>query len=180
MPAENNVDNSPPKLGIPYEASLTKAFDKLTSQVLIFLLAYVILLIGLAAFGSDLPNTLHSLLHIIPVLGVGAYVWSQQRNIAQEAVAKGLDIKGGIIRDSAKLTGARGATGQIPENIKLDVGYASGHAEVTGVDYGGFEEPRGNLAQAMSDIYKELDQSSQVKLLGNAQRLLETQRQLRQ
>src|SRR5450631_1322249 len=32
----------------PYEVPLTKAFDKLTSEVFLFLLAYVILLIGLA------------------------------------------------------------------------------------------------------------------------------------
>jgi hypothetical protein len=58
----------------PYEAALNKAFDKLTSEILIFLLAYTILLIGLAVFGSGIATQFRNLLYIIPVLGVVAYV----------------------------------------------------------------------------------------------------------
>src|SRR5215470_16459936 len=85
----------------PFEAPLTKAFDKLTSEIFIFLLAYVILLIGLAIFGSELANTLRNLLYLIPVLGVMAYVWLQQRKIVNVAKEQGINVKAGIVGGSA-------------------------------------------------------------------------------
>src|SRR5436305_7829631 len=74
----------------PYEVPLTKAFDKLTSQIFLFLLAYVILLIGLAVFGSNLAVTLRSLFYILPILGIAAYLWQQQRAIVKDGKDRGI------------------------------------------------------------------------------------------
>src|SRR5438876_1425239 len=82
---------------VPYEVPLTRAFDKLTSQIFIFLLAYVILLIGLAVFGSGLIVTLRSLLYILPVLGVIAYLWQQRKTIRRDGEDRGIDVKAGKI-----------------------------------------------------------------------------------
>lgn len=88
----------------PYEALLTKAFDKLTSEVFIFLLAYVMLLLGLAMFGSLLAGTIRNVLYILPVLGVLSYVWLQQRVMVKKAAEKGIKLKAGILKDSAQVT----------------------------------------------------------------------------
>ena len=56
---------------VPFEPALLKAFDKLTNEILIFLLAYVILLIGLGVFADELSETLKNLLYIIPIMGAG-------------------------------------------------------------------------------------------------------------
>src|SRR5437868_7186506 len=89
----------------PYEVPLTKAFDKLTSQIFLFLLAYVILLIGLAVFGSSLAVTLRSLLYILPILGVGAYLWQHQRAIVKDGKDRGIDVKAGKITGQARVGG---------------------------------------------------------------------------
>jgi len=66
-------------------------------------------LIGLAVFGSQLANSLRDLLFMIPVLGVIAYAWLQQQHIVKDAKEKGIDVKAGIVSDSARLVGVRGA-----------------------------------------------------------------------
>jgi len=168
-------DTVGPQLGLPYEAVLLKAMDKLTSQILIFLIAYTILLIALYAYGPQMATWLRNLFYIIPVLGVGAYAWLRRRDIVKEADAKGIDIRAGIVRGSARLVGAQGVTGEAPENLKLSVGYADDQAEVLGLDYGGSEEQLGNLTKAMNEIYEKLDQDNQIKLLNSARRLLKKQ-----
>src|SRR5437016_2686080 len=108
---DTNADVAPAEAGgvqglpaAPYEVPLTRAFDKLTSQIFLFLLAYVILLIGLAVFGSQLADTLRNLFYVIPVLGVLAYVWLRQRKIVQVAKNNGIDVRAGIVSGSARVT----------------------------------------------------------------------------
>src|SRR5688572_2568702 len=103
----------------PYEALLTRAFDKLTSQIFIFLLAYVILLISLSVFSPQLTTTLRTLLYLIPALGVIAYIWLRRREIVKGAKQQGIDVKAGIVSGSARVTGARGANaaGGVPESV---------------------------------------------------------------
>lgn len=163
----------------PYEAPLTKAFDKLTSQIFIFLLAYVILLIGLTVFGSQLADTLRNLFYIIPVLGVIAYVWLQQRGIVKDAKEKGIDVKAGMVSDSARVFGVRGAKAgdDLPENVRVGTVLARGNAEVGAVIYGDAESevPQSGVLEVLTDIFKQLDRSSQIELISSAQSLLDKQ-----
>ena len=52
----------------PYERVLSKAFEKLTSEVLIFLLAYTVLLVVLVLIGHDLSAWFLTLFYVIPIL----------------------------------------------------------------------------------------------------------------
>jgi hypothetical protein len=162
---------------LPYEVPLTKAFDKLTSQVFIFLLAYVILLIGLAVFGSRLADTLRNLFYVIPVLGVLAYVWLKQRQIAKVAKESGIDVSAWIVSDSARVTGVRGAKAgsALPKNVNVGVGLARGTADIAGVVYGDVEaeKPQSSSFQVLADIFNQLNKSDQIKLIASAQRLLD-------
>ena len=80
-----NVRNENSGSFVPYERVLAKAFDKLTSEILIFLLAYTILLIGLLYFGINIPDTWRNFFYLIPVIGVLAYIWLQQGGIHKYA-----------------------------------------------------------------------------------------------
>ena len=160
----------------PYEGVLTKAFDKLTSEVFIFLLAYMILIIGLAVFGERLANTLKTLLYIIPVLGVAAYVWLTQKTIRNEANKSGIDVGAGVVTDSARVIGVQGAKSgdPIPENVKVRTAMARGKAMVGGVVYGS-DEPANNSANYLMELFMKLDADHQGELIADAQKLLRKQ-----
>ena len=118
--ASTPVDASPNSNQMaPYAAVLAKAFDKLTSQVLIFLLAYVILLIGVAVFGSQLTTTMRNLLYVIPLLGVVGFVLEKRRKIVKNGREKGIDVRARKVSGSASVIGVRGATADVPENVTL-------------------------------------------------------------
>ncbi len=80
----------------PYEGVLLKAFDRLTSEIFIFLLAYVILIIGLSFFNVAMTNTLITLLYLIPILGVVSYAWLRQRALVNDAKEHGVNVKEGV------------------------------------------------------------------------------------
>jgi hypothetical protein len=91
----------------PYEAVLAKAFDKLSFQVFVFLLAYMILVIGLAVFAPQLATELRTLIYVLPVLGVGAYVWQRRRSNARDAREHGIDVKAGVVTGEVSATGVK-------------------------------------------------------------------------
>jgi hypothetical protein len=178
--ADDPAEASPASISHgPYEALLTKAFDKLTSQIFIFLLAYVILLISLSVLSPQLTNAMRNLLYIIPVLGVMAYIWLQQKKIVKDAKEQGIDLQAGIVSGSARVTGVRGAKADsaLPESVRLRVGVAGGKADVGGVIYGDGEPevPQNSYLEVLSDIFKKLSKSNQIKLISSAQSLLERQ-----
>jgi hypothetical protein len=110
------------RLTAPYEAVLMRALDKLTSQIFIFLLAYTMLLIGLAAYGAEMAAWLRNLLYIIPVLGVSTYVLLRQRTLARKAAAHGVQVRAGIVRDSGYVAGIRGIAREFLDNVRVGVG----------------------------------------------------------
>lgn len=180
---ENQVQNTS---SAPYEAPLTKAFDKLTSQVFIFLLAYVILLIGLAVFGSEMATTLRNLFYIIPILGVVAYLWLRQSEIAKKASKQGIDISSGIVsvftrkvQDQAVIKGATGVQGDLSSSVTVDVDSAKGQAQVIGMEYAAPskpESPQNVDAQQLLLVFNQLDPADQGKLLMSALRMREKAR----
>lgn len=160
----------------PYSEALAKAFDKLTSQILIFLLAYVILLIGLAVLGAQLAPTIRNLLYVIPLLGVAAFVFERRQNIVKDGRQKGIDIKARRVSGSASVIGVRGATNDLPENVTLRVGRAGDRAVVHGVEYGNVSEadaskPAGTDAQYLLDTFQRLSRQNRRELIATAQRL---------
>jgi len=162
----------------PYEVSLTKAFDKLTSQIFLFLLAYVILLIGLAVFGSSLAVTLRGLLYILPILGVVAYLWQQQRAIVKEGRDRGIDVKAGKITGQARVGGIVKAPSDrdIPNNVKVRVNRAQNSARISGVEFGDGDESN-NETSYFAQVFQQLSQQNQRKLIESAHRMLTQQEQ---
>jgi hypothetical protein len=160
----------------PYEAVLMRALDKLTSQVFIFLLAYTMLLIGLAVFGAEVAAWLRNLLYIIPILGVLTYVLLRQRRLARKAAANGVQVRAGVVRDSAYVAGIRGVVREFLNNVRVSVGWVSGEARVGGVDQGeGLgtegEAPKGTEAQYLLSLYKELSDTDRSRLLAQAMQM---------
>lgn len=160
----------------PYEYVLIKAFDKLTSQVFIFLLAYLILVIGLAVFAPQLTNEVRTILYVLPVLGIGAYLWQQQRSLASQAKRHGINVMAGITTGEARVTGVRlasGSDGQ-PHDVSVGVGLASGRSRVEGAVIG--QEDTDKLAsdsQYLLETFKQLGPQKRRKVIASAQKLLD-------
>lgn len=165
----------------PYETALVQAINKLTSEVFIFLLAYVILLIGIAVFGESLTNTLRNLLYIIPILGVAAYVFLKRGDVMKEANTRGIDVKTGVVTGGSYVGGVRGKTS--PSSIdKVGVSsiWTSGESVVVGTDETYRQEPEPNTpqsseAQYLIEIYEHLSEENRRKLVASANRLRDKQ-----
>lgn len=159
----------------PYEVPLSKAFDKLTSEVFIFLLAYVILIIGLAVFGESLANTLKTLLYIIPVLGVAAYVWQNQKTIRNKAGKSGIDVRAWMVK-GAQVIGVEGAKSgdAIPENVKVRAGLASDNAKVKGMVYGS-DDPADTSEKYLLEQFTKLDDNNKDELIDYVRKLVKKQ-----
>jgi hypothetical protein len=155
----------------PYEPVLLIAFDKLTNQILIFLLAYVILLIGLGVFAIELSDTLKNLLYIIPILGAGGYFLSQNRKISNDAEKHGINVKAGWVSGKAKVIGKRSPTGEasVSENIDVIAGVAKGEAEIAGVVIEDKKpvEPPPDIGY-LSNLYEDLNDDGRRKLIEKA------------
>jgi hypothetical protein len=160
----------------PYETVLIKAFDKLTSQVFIFLLAYLILVIGIGVLAPQLTTEVRTLLYVLPVLGIGAYLWQQQRSLASKAKHHGIDVKAGIVTGEARVTGVRADTGNanLPEDVKVAAGVASGKGRVEGVVIGDEEPDKlASDSKYLLETFQQLDSQKRRKLIASAQRLLD-------
>jgi hypothetical protein len=176
------VDQSPEALRVnpPYEAALNTAVKNLTDQILIFLLAYTILLIGVAVFGSGLAIELRTLLYIIPILGVVAYVWLK-RGGAEKESRRDVRVRSSFATGQSYVGGKRGATHEGSGSTDVSSLFASGGSTVIGRDAGrqtgrSTETPLALNTQYLLDIFQQLDRSSQRKLIESAHSLLEQQR----
>ena len=169
-----------PRTDAPYEGALNIALNKLTSEVLLFLLAYTILLIGIAVFGSGLPTELRTLFYIIPILGVVAYVWSQKRRIVRRAAAGNVRVGSTVARRGAEVIGVRGP-GQEQGNTTVDSLFASG-SRVIGRDYGRADNQSASAADSadvhyLVEIFQKLEEAGQNELMTNALEIQKRERQ---
>jgi hypothetical protein len=160
----------------PYETVLIKAFDKLTSQVFIFLLAYLILVIGLAVFAPQLVAEVRTILYALPVLGIGAYLWQQHRTLAGQAKRHGINVKAGITTGDARVTGVVSDADSVdlPKDVNVTAGLATGKSRVVGVVVG--QEEAGDQAidtQYLLETFQQLSAHKRRKLIASAQKLLD-------
>ena len=160
-----------PQTNAPYERALNIALNKLTSEVLLFLLAYTILLIGITVFGSGLPTELRTLFYIIPILGVVAYVWLQKRNIVKREAAGNVRVGSSVARRGAEVIGVRGP-GPEQGNTTVDSLFAS-DSHVIGRDYGRADSQTASAADAadvryLVEIFQKLDEAGRNELMTNA------------
>lgn len=162
----------------PYEAVLMRALEKLTSQIFIFLLAYTMLLIGLAVAGTEMTAWLRNLLYIIPILGVLSHVLLQQRRVARKAAAHGVQVRAGIVKDSGYVAGIRGIAQGFLDNVRVGAGWVSGEAQVIGVDEPRglateTEAPKGSEVQYLLSLYQELGEQDRSSLVAYAMQMRE-------
>ena len=169
-----------PRTNAPYEGALNIALNKLTSEVLLFLLAYTILLIGMAVFGSGLPTELRTLLYVIPILGVVAYVWLQKRTVEKRATAGNVRVESAIARKGAEVIGERGS-GQERGNTTVGSLFAS-DSRIIGREYGGAESQSVSATDAadvryLVEIFQKLKEASRNELMANALEIQKRERQ---
>jgi hypothetical protein len=169
-----------PQADAPYEGALNIALNKLTSEVLLFLLAYTILLIGMAVFGSGLAIELRTLLYVIPILGVVAYAWLQKRAIEKRKAAGNVIVESAVARKGAEVIGERG-TGQGRGNTTVGSLYAS-NSRVIGRESDGVEN-QSVLATGAADvrylveIFQNLEEAGQNELMTKALEIQKRERQ---
>ena len=157
----------------PFEAGLLRAFDKLTSEIFVFLLAYVILLIGLGIFASALSVGLRTLLYILPIVGIAAYAWLESGRITMTAKNEGVDVWSGVATRSGRVVGIRGAISSMLGRVKLRSLIVSGNARVVGVDVGGDALGKGAQEGYLLDMFRKLEQADRRKVVNNVSSLLE-------
>jgi hypothetical protein len=175
----------PPSLvstAAPYEDALIKAFDRLTSEIFIFLLAYFILIVGLSFLNVRLTDTLRNLLYIIPILGVVAYLWVRQHELVRDAKKHGVDVKEGVrvdagnVSDDAVITGVSGAGEGPIGNVDVAVRRASNRAIITGIDYAQADAHSPSEEERyLVKLFRQLDVTSRDRLIAQAQKLRKKQ-----
>jgi hypothetical protein len=151
----------------PYESALGIAFQKLSSQVLIFLLAYVILIIGMEFFASGTAAQLRVLLYLIPILGAGAYVLLEKRKMRLNGISAAAGYASG-----STVEGVRGDPGKVSGPVRAMAGFAVKGATVRGVDMGGGEIHRPADLAYLSDLFANLDEEGRQELIATAMELL--------
>lgn len=157
---------------MPYEHLLVRAFDKLSSEIFVFLLAYVMVLIGFAVVAPAVSASFSLLLHVLPIVGVAAYVWLRSAGLAKQATANGVDIWSGIAIGSARVTGVAGAVARTLGRVKVRSVLAAGSARVTAVDAGGNGEADGNEERYLLDQFRKLDETARRAVVDEVHRLL--------
>jgi hypothetical protein len=175
----------PPSLvstATPYEGALIKAFDRLTSEIFIFLLAYFILIVGLSFLNVRMTDTLRNLLYIIPILGVVAYLWVRQHELVRDAKEHGVDVKEGVRVDVGTVSGEADIAGVIgggegpAGNVDVAVRRASDRARVRGIEYAQADAHSPSVDEGyLVNLFQQLDVTSRRRLIAQAQKLLEKQ-----
>ncbi len=170
---QNGAQDLPGSLNVraPYEAVLIRAFNQLTSQVLIFLLAYLILVIGLAVLAPALTSEVRTLLYILPVLGIGAYAWQKRRSLSSRAKQQGIDVRAGIVTGAGIVRGVQAPAGAAgtPQEVRVAAGFVGGNGKVEGLRIGDNEAD----VQYLLHTFQQLQPPQRRKLIAAAQKLLD-------
>jgi hypothetical protein len=118
---------------------LTLAIQKLTSEVFIFLIAYVILLIGVGVFAPQFEKDYRVLFYAIPVVGiVGEFLLRKgpiTRKSREESVRQ-VRVHAGFTTGGSQVDGASGVRpGEILPDIGVRTWLTRGKSSVRGVSF---------------------------------------------
>jgi len=156
---------------LPYEVALNKALDKLTSEILIFLLAYMILVIALVVLRGSIPEGLRVLLYVIPILGISGYAWLRKRTVIREPRSGGVSVKALFVKD-AYVGGVRGVgRGGEAGAVDVSVGIATSRGTVIGVD----QTSTADDLKYLQSIFDQLTESHRRQVITSASQLLDRQ-----
>lgn len=126
----NQLDNRDASIKAPYEDVILQGIKKLDSQILIFLLLYVIILSGMVSYFNTIPLALQLALITIPFFGVVAFIFYRRKSVSEQ-LASNISVRVNKIGDKARVIGGQGD--QSNANINVDVENASGESMVIGV-----------------------------------------------
>jgi hypothetical protein len=176
MTNESESESSVPQnyateLTRPLGEALGKAVDKLTSQIFLFLIAYLILVIFLTMRASDLSVQVRVLLDLIPALGVIAYVYLEKKKIAEVKKKLQIDVNARIATGGASVTGLRGPAPDSLNELGVTVGYAGGKAQVIGVDSTPAASSGAADREYLLQLFETLDAKDRLELIGAATRM---------
>jgi hypothetical protein len=157
----------------PYENVLNTAFSKLTSQILVFLLAYMVLLVVLVWIGPTLSIPFIGLFYIIPILAMISYIWVKRQGIvAKPQESRNVNVKVRKAEGEAFIGGERGIFPDTVGSTTVSTGHVRDQAQVIGRD-------RDNITNTntrfLNSLFEKLDQRNQMKLISNAQEMLTKQ-----
>ena len=158
MAKQTNLNLQDGPSNAPYERVLSKAFDKLTSEILIFLLAYTILLVVLVWIGHNLNTWLLTLFYIIPILGLITYVWLKKRDITRREQEREVRVKVRRAEGEAYVGGERGSFQNISGSTMVKAGDVSDKAHVIGRDIGSTLSDTSNIdANYLVSVFERLN-----------------------
>lgn len=175
---DNNLENTTKgknslSTSAPYENVLNTAFSKLTSEILVFLLAYMILLVVLVWIGPTLGTPLLGLFYVIPVLGIIFYVWvKRQRIVAMPQDSRDVTVKVRKAEGESSVVGERGVFPTTAGSTVVTAGHVRDQARVEGRAINNTTDAS---AQLLIPLFEKLDQRNQWKLISNAQSMLNKQ-----
>jgi len=114
--------------------TLTKAVKRLTSQVLLFLIAYLILVAILILAGATIEPKVQAGLFFVPVLGIIAYVYLEKKTLDTQtrAVEDSTRVVAEKV-DNSEIVGRRGKVDQNEGSVDVRVKDAK-NAMIVGVD----------------------------------------------
>jgi hypothetical protein len=160
------------EIAAPFSGVLAKTVDKLTSQIFLFVIAYVMVVAALAYWGVEVPVELRTAVCLLPGLAIAAYVYLERSKIRQTVQAHGIDVRARIATSGAQVTGVRG--GAAPEgDVNVRVGVATGKAQVVGLDYGRGGDTGGEAN--LLEVYRKLNAAERGRLFSKALTALEKQ-----
>ncbi len=99
--------------------TLTTTVKRLTSQVLLFLVAYLILVTILILAGAAIGPEVRAGLFFAPVLGIMAYVYLQKKTL--DAQTRAVDDRTRVVVERVENVKAGGRLGQVGNEGEVDV-----------------------------------------------------------
>ena len=141
---------------------LSQALQRLTSEILIYLLGYAVLVASLIIWGGSVNPALRNILYILPPLGIAAYIYQQRRRVKSKRLPR--------VAVSALFTGRGGSVLGIEGldykgDVSVKAGIARGGSEVVGVKAGKKVEPLPADITYLTALFGKLDNEARQKVI---------------
>lgn len=140
---------------------LSQALQRLTSEVLIYLLAYAVLVASLIIWGKPVNPALRNILYILPPLGVAAYLFQQRRRIKSNRPPR-VVVRALLTWGKGSVIGIRGKGYQGDVKVKAGV---TANGKVVGVDVRQEVEAAAVDITYLTDLFNKLDKKGRQKVI---------------
>jgi len=139
---------------------LSQALQRLTSEVLIYLLAYAVLVASLIIWGGSVNAALRNILYILPPLGVAAYLYEQRHRIKSNRPPR-VAVSVLFAGRHAIVAGIRGTWR--PVDVRVKTGVVTG--KVVGVETGQQAESAPADITYLTTLFDKLDSEGRLEVI---------------